>query len=127
MSARACPVLPARNFDETASFYRALGFDEVLREKDHGGYLILRRGSMELHFFGFPAFKPSESYAGAYVRLDGVDQLHAEFGTAELPASGIPRMSPVADMPWGMREFHVMDPSGSLLKFGSEVAEGGRR
>jgi uncharacterized glyoxalase superfamily protein PhnB len=36
-----------------------------------------------------------------------------------LPGAGIPRLVPLQDRPWGMREFAVIDPNGSLLRIGT--------
>lgn len=44
--------------------------------------------------------------------------LHAELAAADLPAQGIPRLERVADKPWGMREFALLDIDGNLVKFG---------
>ncbi|ETC83740.1 bleomycin resistance protein [Xanthomonas hortorum pv. carotae str. M081] len=40
---------------------------------------------------------------------------------AELPARGIPRLDPVGDKPWGMREFAIVDENGNLIRIGQVV------
>ncbi len=109
------PILPTRDPDATARFYAALGFALRLRADD---YLILRGHGIELHFFGFPGLDPAASYAGAFVRHPDPDALHAVFAGARLPAAGIPRLTPPEDKPWGVREFALIDPDGSLLRVG---------
>ena len=109
------PTLPSRSLPATLAFYGRLGFDgELIGD----GYAILTRGPIELHFFPHPDLDPYACYAGCYVRLHGVDALHAELAAANLPAQGIPRLERVADKPWGMREFALLDIDGNLVKFG---------
>jgi hypothetical protein len=47
-----------------------------------------------------------------------VDSLYQAFGAAGLPRQGIPRMDLLANKPWGMREFAVVDDDGNLLRIG---------
>lgn len=42
----------------------------------------------------------------------------APFGA---PMDGIPRLRDDGDAAYGLREFHVVDPSGSLLRVGAPV------
>ena len=48
MPAKEIPILPAKNFDETAGFYGKLGF----ADSRYPDYLILTRSAdgLELHF-----------------------------------------------------------------------------
>jgi uncharacterized glyoxalase superfamily protein PhnB len=43
-----------------------------------------------------------------------VDKLYKEFRSHK----ALIRMPPT-DMPWGLRELHVSDPDGNVLRFGS--------
>lgn len=110
------PILPARNFDETVGFYAAFGFDAIRRED---AYLILRRDNIELHFFAWRELDASKSYAGCYIRVADVDAYARSFDLTSLPREGIPRLIPLETKPWGMREFALIDPNGSLIRIGS--------
>ncbi len=113
----AIPTLPSRSLPATLAFYARLGFSgRVLGADD--AYAVLTHGSVELHFFAHPALRPAESHAGCYVRVADADAWHDAFAAAALPRAGIPRMDAVADKPWGMREFAVVDPDGNLLRIG---------
>ena len=68
---RAIPILPSRSITTTAAFYRALGFEGGPHEDD-SNYGILRRGSLELHFFTHVDLKPEDSWAGCYLRVADV-------------------------------------------------------
>ncbi len=113
---KSIPVLPSRSLPRTIAFYERLGFAGRLLASDT--YAILSRGELELHLFPHPTLEPEECYAGCYMRVADVDGLHACFSRARLPRTGIPRLEPVEDKPWLMREFALVDEDGNLVKFG---------
>ncbi|MBV6863576.1 bleomycin resistance protein [Xanthomonas euvesicatoria] len=117
------PTLPSRSIPQTVAFYRQLGFVGDAHPHD-AGYAILRRGDGELHFFAHPDLDPAGCYAGCYIRVGDVDAVHAAMKLAALPEQGIPRLDPVGDKPWGMREFAIVDESGNLLRIGQVIASG---
>jgi catechol 2,3-dioxygenase-like lactoylglutathione lyase family enzyme len=112
------PILPARDFDETIRFYAPFGFALAARHED---YLILRRESVELHFFAWSDLDPATSYAGCYIRVPDVDAYLDALSRPDLPEWGIPRLVPIETKPWGMREFALIDCNGSLIRVGSPV------
>lgn len=116
---QAIPVLPSRSLPRTIAFYEKLGFSGVLHAS--GSYAFVTRGDLELHFFPHPALQPRECYAGCYLRVADVDAMHAAFATAGLPRKGIPRLEPVEDKPWQMREFALLDEDGNLVKVGTPL------
>jgi len=65
--------LPAKDFDETETFYRRLGFQVGFRDE---GWMIISRGPLEIEFFPHPDLNPWESWFSACVRVDDVDALH---------------------------------------------------
>ena len=113
----AIPTLPSRSVQDTVAFYRRLGFEGEIWG-DPYRYAILTRGTLELHFFPHPDFRPAESSAGCYLRVLDVESVYRAFALAKLPAQGIPRMDTLENKPWGMREFAVVDPDGNLLRVG---------
>ena len=116
----AIPTLPARDMPATLDFYRQLGFDAEVVSPD-GAYAIADRGSLELHFFAHPLLQPEQSAFGAYLRVQDVDALYLAWAEVGLPTQGIPRLMPLEDKPWGMREFALIDLDGSLLRVGQEI------
>ena len=115
----AIPILPSRSVNDTLAFYRRLGFDGEIH--GFGDYAILRRGSVELHFFTHKELRPAESHAGCYIRVGDVESLYRAFASADLPRKGIPRQDVLEDKPWGMREFAIVDPDGNLLRIGQRL------
>jgi catechol 2,3-dioxygenase-like lactoylglutathione lyase family enzyme len=113
----AIPTLPCRSVSATVAFYQAVGFEGGAHEFDPN-YAILRRGTVELHFFTHNALVPAESSAGCYIRVANVEAIYQECASARLPHVGIPRMDTLADKPWGLREFAIVDPDGNLLRIG---------
>lgn len=118
---RAIPTLPSRSLAATLAFYHRLGFAGAVHAASGGGYAILTRGDVELHFFAHPALEPAESHAGCYVRVGDADAWYAAARAAGLPRAGVPRLDPIGDKPWGMREFAVVDEDGNLLRVGQAV------
>ncbi|ADZ70147.1 bleomycin resistance protein [Polymorphum gilvum] len=105
------PILPSLNIGETRGFYAGtLGFDTSIYGAE--GYLIARRRPIEIHFWLTDDAHLCHNTA-LYVRGGGVDALYEEFR-----AAGVPRLGPYEIKPWGMKEFHIIDPHGNLLRFG---------
>ncbi len=118
------PILASKDLDETQSFYTKLGFDTIYHDPAPTGYLIMRGHDIELHFFPFPDLDPATNYCGTYIRGRALERLYEKLEVAtHLPInpSGIPRAMPPEDKPWGMKEFHIVDRSGNLLRFGQEL------
>ena len=116
----AIPILPSRFVNDTLAFFRRLGFDGKIWGHPYS-YAILRRGTVELHFFTHEELRPAESNAGCYIRVSDVESIYRDFALAELPRRGIPRQDALEDKPWGMREFAIVDPDGNLLRIGQTL------
>jgi catechol 2,3-dioxygenase-like lactoylglutathione lyase family enzyme len=115
----AIPILPSRSLNDTLAFFRRLGFKGEIH--GYGDYAIIRRGTVELHFFTHRELVPAESSAMCYIRVSDVEGVYRAFASAELPRRGIPRMDALEDKPWGMREFALVDPDGNLIRIGQTL------
>ncbi len=112
------PILASRDVDETAAFYARLGFDLRARYEDFGpAYLVLRRDDVELHFVHSQDADPADASGGCYLRLEDAQGVYDEWEPL-----GLAEIRPPQDMPWGMREFFLVDPSGNLLRIGTALA-----
>ena len=118
----AIPILPCRSVSATVAFYKRLGFDGGAHEFN-GGYAILQRRAVELHFFTHEKLVPVDSSAGCYIRVLDVEEIFRSFSSSQLPLKGIPRMDVLEDKPWGLREFAIVDPDGNLLRIGQIIAK----
>jgi catechol 2,3-dioxygenase-like lactoylglutathione lyase family enzyme len=115
------PTLPARDLDETIAFWGRLGFEPVFRTPDPEGYAILRRGSLEVHFFAWPELDADSNYTGCYLRVADVDAMYQSFASADLPARGIPCLAGIEKKFYKMREFRLVDPNGNLVRVGEPI------
>jgi catechol 2,3-dioxygenase-like lactoylglutathione lyase family enzyme len=115
----AIPTLPSRSVSDTLTFYRRLGFEGEVHT--FGDYVILSRGTVELHFFTHRELRPAESSAACYIRVSDVNSIYRAFASAELPRTGIPRQDVLEEKPWGMREFAIVDPDGNLIRIGQAI------
>lgn len=115
----AIPQLPSRFIEKTIAFYARLGF-EGEAVPGHG-YAILVRGDLEIHFFQHESLRPEESSFSCYFRVQDVETIYAAFSGAALPRKGIPRMEPLENKPWGMKEFAIIDEDGTLIRVGQVV------
>lgn len=117
----AIPTLPCRSMSATVAFYKRLGFDGGAHDFN-SEYAIMRRGTIELHFFTHEELVPSDSSAGCYIRVLDAEEIYNAFLYSQLPRIGIPRMDALEDKPWGHREFAIVDPDGNLLRIGQIIA-----
>lgn len=122
---RAVPILPSRNLDETRTFYERLGFQTTgWWPQAFGGYAILMKDDLEMHFFAFPELSPLESYGQCYWRVESIDAFYAACAAAsQLPDTGVPRLTRPENKPWSVREFALVDPSGNLVRVGERIAK----
>ena len=120
------PCLPARDLTETAAFYAALGFETVLIAQG-GGYLIIRKDWVEMHFYPAATLDPKANPAGAYIRVKDVDAVVASFAAQCQPGEAInntpSKYTPPQDREWGLREITIDDPNGNLIKIGSPISQ----
>lgn len=124
MDEYAVPILPSRDLHETLDFYARLGFEPRGSPIEEYRYLIIGRGTIELHFWDAPDVDPLTTDAGCYLRVRDADALYSEWEQLGVPsdaATGSRLVAPT-DTDYGMREFALVDRSGNLLRVGSPSA-----
>ena len=110
------PKLPFIDKLATIQFYQLLG---CKLRSDYGDYLIMDFSPAELHFFSFPQLQPSKSDFMIYIRVDGeIEKLYQQIQDRGI---AIHPNGKLATKPWKQKEFSIIDPSGTLLTFGSPV------
>ena len=114
MTDRALPNLPSRDLLATLEFYRGFGFREWFRDE---GWMILRRGDVQLEFFAHPEVDPASSSFICTVRVADLDELVAAILAAGVPVAriGRPRLHLPAQPDWGFRAAFIIDPDGTQL------------
>jgi len=104
----AVPIIPCDDLDESQLFYERLGFALTAEYVVHG-YRILHRpdgASVHLTRTDPACLDPERNAYGIYLYSADVDELAAAFGCS------------AESRPWGLREFGVADPSGTLVRIG---------
>lgn len=114
--------LPSRDFDRTVAFYGAFGIYPSHRDE---GWLLLRRGEMQLEFFLFAGLVPDGSSFMRSVRVDDLDGLYAEVAGSGVPEppNGRPRLHPAELQPWGSRVAFLIDPDCTQLSLVENPSE----
>ena len=106
----------------TLAYYRdKLGFQCLGTWQDPPVYAIVARDQRAIHFRCAepPTANPdkySDELLDAYVLIEGVDSLYAEYD-----ARGVEFARGLANTPWHSREFVVKDCDGRLLAFGANL------
>ncbi|MET8985160.1 hypothetical protein ABZW49_06915 [Nonomuraea wenchangensis] len=131
MSETVIPLLPCRQLDDVLPFYRALGFDVTYRQERPNPYAAVRRGGVELHFFGVPEFDPEQSMGSVVVVVPDTGALHAAFAAGlraafgKVPVSGIPRMTRPRRVQGTSGGFVVVDPGGNWVRISRRKEDAG--
>ncbi|MEU9744568.1 bleomycin resistance protein [Streptomyces niveus] len=124
MTEKTIPLLPCQTIQPVVDFYSALGFEITFIQKSPYAYAVVERGNVELQFFGMKKYEPTESISGCYVLTDDVDGMYGAFRAGlkaaygKIPTRGLPRIGPVKDMSYGVRQFLMTDPAGNTLRIG---------
>ncbi|WP_413206926.1 bleomycin resistance protein [Rhodospirillum sp. A1_3_36] len=113
------PILAVRDVMVSVAFYvRYLNFSKVFVMEDHS-YGVVELDGQTIHFVrteDMAALRATRSRVAVYIAVRNIDPLwHKVYGAG--PPTQIRSLE---TKPWGMREFHVMDPDGCLLRFGEE-------
>lgn len=110
------PKLPMRDKSITRDFYiNQLGFEEV---GDYDGYLMVKKDTIEIHFFEFNTLNPKENYGQVYIRTDAIGQLYQFLLDNKITIHPNGKLD---IKPWGQKEFSLLDPDNNLLTFGQHI------
>ncbi len=111
-------VLAVHNVRKSARFYvDVLGFSVA---SDIGSWIFVKKDNCLIMLGECPNdMNPSElgchNYF-AYLRVDDADAYHAQVERA-----GLKSLGPIADKPWGTREFSIHTPDGHRLMIGQGI------
>lgn len=109
------PKLPMRDKIITKNFYlNQLGFKEI-GTADFEGYLLVKKDTIEIHFFEFKTLDPNENYGQVYIRTNDIETFYQRMldNQANIHPAGH-----LQTKPWGQKEFAMLDPDNNLLTFG---------
>lgn len=109
---RAMPILEVRDVAASAAFYARLGFEAGDMWGDPPAFTIAQRGDVTLGLTRRDRPARNEWWA-AYVYVNDVEALHAEFTAEGLEPTEIHRPEH-----YGCDDFDVIDPNGHRIAFG---------
>ncbi|MFR9726086.1 bleomycin resistance protein [Streptomyces sp. MS19] len=116
------PMLPCHAIAPVVGFYTALGFTTTYEQRSPNPYAVVERGGVALHFYGIKGYDPAAAHSTCLIGTDDVDALHAAFraglkaALGRVPTTGLPRVGPLRDTSYGVRQFLVTDPAGNCLR-----------
>jgi catechol 2,3-dioxygenase-like lactoylglutathione lyase family enzyme len=118
-----CEIFPA-DLDATVSFYvSVLVFELVRDERDQPWpYVALERGTVRVGAAARPEVPDRTQrrpVTGVELVLE-VDDLDEEY--ARVTAARWPLAEDLADRPWGLRDFRLLDPSGYYWRITGRAA-----
>lgn len=130
MTEKTIPLLPCRTelIQSVVDFYTALGFETTHLQKSPYAYAVVERGAVEIQLYGMKEYDPSASHSSCYVLTDDVDGLHTAFRSGlkaaygRIPTRGLPRIGPLKDMSYGVRQFLTTDPTGNTIRVGQVIS-----
>ncbi len=129
MGEKTIPILPCRTLQPVLDFYTALGFEVTFQQRSPNPYAVVERGGIQLQFFGMKQYEPAESFSTCYVQTDDVDRLYEAFRAGlkaaygRIPTGGLPRIGPLKDMSYGVRQFLMTDPGGNCIRVGQPTGD----
>jgi uncharacterized glyoxalase superfamily protein PhnB len=108
------PGMPTTDMERTRRHYARMGF--AARAYEDGGFAILTRDAVELHFSLRADHDPRRTAACLYVRVEDVDAVYRE-----LEAAGVELRREPRDTDHCMRELPHIDPDNNMIIFGSPM------
>lgn len=116
MISQIIPKIPFIDKAATLAYYKNLGFEFPA---DYDQYLIATYNNSELHFFEFLDLVPTNSDFMLYLKIsNNIDKFHQQIQDKDI---AIHPNGSLETKPWGMREFSLIDPNGTLLTFGEKI------
>src|SRR5690242_18570897 len=112
--------LLVKDLTRSLAFYRALGFD-VLRADERFAVLAWENHRLFLDQRDDLPSPPPTPAMNVRVMVPNVDRAWARVN--EL---GLPVVAPIADRPYGLRDFTIRDPDGFGVRFASRLPMAGK-
>ncbi len=109
------PTLPVADMATTVRFWEAAGFD--VNRYDDGFAFVSFEDQSVFDLDLVDGFDPASNCAGCYIVTDHTEDWHSRFAAAGMT------VTPMEDMPWGMREFAVTDPNGNRIRIGRSTPD----
>jgi len=104
----AVAIVPCSDLDSSQAFYERLGFRATANYPHHGYRILHDGGGASIHLTGVApgSVDPERNAHGVYFYAEEVEALAAAMGCG------------AEHKPWGLVEFAVSDPDGTLVRIG---------
>ncbi len=123
MFKKLTPSITANDLQASQDFYqKALGF-EILDSYEQDGKVV----GLHLHTAGADLFLSQDDFAKGHDREKGVGMRFyiscddVDAAAKRVDDTGVDFFQPLADQPWGSRDFAVKDPDGFVISVGTEA------
>lgn len=113
---RVAPVIPVRDLDAALERYGRMGFS-VHAYEGEARYGFADRGSVSLHLSEWAEHDPKRTASVVYLYVSDADALFTEWSEDGIEG----RFREPFDTDYGLREFALVDPEGTLHRVGSPL------
>ena len=118
------PLLPCGDVDAMAEFWTALGLEVIYRQLRPNPYVAVKRGGIEMHYYGMPEWQPDASHSTCSVVVADTAPVYEVFADGlrglygRLPVSGAPRVTRPRRRAnnAGVSGFSLIDPAGNWVR-----------
>lgn len=112
MLQKAIPVLPTININHSIDFYvLKLGFKAI----NYGNYAILHFKNIEIHL-SMNCDQPAGTNTACLILVENIEDLYTSYSAKGL----IDVKGKLADRPWGIKEFTIIDNNNNQIRFGKK-------
>ncbi len=83
------------------------------------GFLIVRRGDAEIHFWQTSNLEEAQTYgsiSSCYIQVENIEAIYQEY-----KARNVVFRYELERKPWGMNEMQIDDPFGNAIRFGEAL------
>ena len=118
---RLTPMLNVADAAATVAWYVSIGFEvaDTYEEEGEVGWAWLRRGGVNIMINRRSLPPEAATGVNLYIDVDDVDALWADLKDRVTVSEAI------TDQFYGMRDFWIEDPNGTVLGFGQRIAKPG--
>lgn len=109
--------VPAKDFALAKRFYRQLGFEMTYEGEKVAQF---KTGTSQFLLQDFYLKEFAENFM-MYLMVEDVDAWWAYIETTKIAKDFAVVLKPPQDYPWGMREIHLLDPTGVLWHIGQNL------
>ena len=109
--------VPAKDFELSKQFYQDLGFTLA---SDDEGCTYFRHGNCSFLLQDFYVLEHADNFM-MHILVKDIEKWHAQVVASGVAEKYGVKVTEVTEVPWGMLDFMVVDPSSVLWRFGQNI------